>query len=145
MKSKPSLKRSSTWGVRVALMPFLASIGSACSDPGLTTSDSSGGAAAGGGPTSGGTAGTGGVAAASGGALASGGSVSSGGAGGAEACTDEYPFDDGYTCTEQAGFGKCQEDWLIDYCNLSCGRCGDVAGAECGVVGTPPDLLADAG
>lgn len=68
------------------------------------------------------------------------------GSGGGEACTDEYPnSDDGYTCEEQAGWGKCNEEWLLDYCDLSCGRCGDPPGAECGVVGTAPDLTAEAG
>jgi hypothetical protein len=158
MKSQASLTRAATnvrgdWGVRLAMACSLASLGIACSDPGLTASDSSGGAAAGGGPGTGGTASgtggagasTGGASASTGGAPAGGGSSSTGGTGGSESCTDEYPFDDGYTCAEQAGFGKCQEDWLIDYCNLSCGRCGDLPGAECGITGTPPDLLAEAG
>lgn len=66
--------------------------------------------------------------------------------GGDGACTDEYPnADDGYTCEEQAGWGKCNEPWLIDFCHESCGRCGDATGAECGEVGTAPDLSADAG
>ncbi len=60
-------------------------------------------------------------------------------------CVDEYPYDDGFTCEEQAGFGKCNEDWLIDYCHLSCGRCGDLVGAQCGDPGTPPSLDGDAG
>ncbi|HXS16983.1 MAG TPA: hypothetical protein VN764_07330, partial [Polyangiaceae bacterium] len=106
-----------------------------------------------GGSSSGGALGSGGADANGSGGAATGGQgdqTGSGGAdtasGGGEACTDEYPpSDDGYTCEEQAGWGKCNEDWLIDYCDLSCGRCGDAAGAECGVVGTPPDLTAEAG
>ncbi|KAJ3046444.1 hypothetical protein HK097_000854 [Rhizophlyctis rosea] len=39
-------------------------------------------------------------------------------------CEDVYPFpEDGYTCQQQAGWGKCSESWLQGYCNDSCGRC----------------------
>ncbi|MGE5785176.1 MAG: hypothetical protein ACM3ZE_11325 [Myxococcales bacterium] len=73
------------------------------------------------------------------------------GSGNGEPCTDEYPFDDGYTCVQQASWGKCTQDWMKNACNLSCGRCGDasavpeVAASECGDAGTPPDLSGDAG
>jgi hypothetical protein len=117
-----------------------------------TTGGSTGGTS----PESGGTADFGG-AANSGGAAAGGSSTtgtgggSNAGVGGDEPCTDEYPYDDGYTCQQQAGWGKCDEDWMQDVCNLSCGRCGDASAvpddvsAACGDTGTPPDLGADAG
>lgn len=41
-----------------------------------------------------------------------------------EACEDVYPFMDGFTCAEQASWGKCNETWLQGYCNASCNRCG---------------------
>jgi alpha-galactosidase len=41
-------------------------------------------------------------------------------------CVDEYPYDDGYTCEEQASWGKCGETWLEGYCQASCGTCGEV-------------------
>ena len=50
-------------------------------------------------------------------------SGSAGDAGRQEECVDEYPFDDGYTCEQQAGWGKCDESWLQGYCLLSCDRC----------------------
>lgn len=74
-----------------------------------------------------------------------------GASGSGEPCTDEYPFDDGYNCVQQAGWGKCTEDWMKDACDLSCGRCGNAsavpkaAASECGDAGTPPDLSEDAG
>jgi len=37
-------------------------------------------------------------------------------------CTDTPP-DDLYTCLEQAGWGKCNESWMVGFCDLSCGRC----------------------
>lgn len=40
-----------------------------------------------------------------------------------EECVDEYPFDDGYTCEQQAGWGKCDMAWLEGYCLVSCDRC----------------------
>lgn len=45
-------------------------------------------------------------------------------------CIDEYPFDDGYSCEEQAGWGKCDEPWLMGYCQLSCDRCGEPTAEE---------------
>lgn len=83
-----------------------------------------------------------------GGAGNSGGTSSSSGS---EPCTDEYPFDDGYTCVQQAGWGKCNEDWMKGACDLSCGRCGNAsavpkaAASECGDAGSPPDLSGEAG
>lgn len=47
------------------------------------------------------------------------GSSSSGGA----ACTD-VPPDAVYTCEQQVGWGKCDEPWMKDFCDKSCGRCG---------------------
>ncbi|KAJ3051766.1 hypothetical protein HK097_007229 [Rhizophlyctis rosea] len=41
-----------------------------------------------------------------------------------EKCDDYYPYTDGYTCQEQASWGKCTMYWLNGYCNRSCGRCG---------------------
>ncbi len=38
-------------------------------------------------------------------------------------CVDEYPFDDGYTCKQQAAWGKCDESWLEGYCLVSCDNC----------------------
>lgn len=55
-----------------------------------------------------------------------------------------YPLTDGYSCKQQAGWGKCSEPWLADSCDLSCGRCGDL-GAKCGTVGVAPDLTAAPG
>lgn len=52
------------------------------------------------------------------------GASSEGGQGGASVgCEDEYPFDDGYSCEEQAGWGKCDEAWMEGYCLNSCERC----------------------
>ncbi|MFC1643033.1 endo-1,4-beta-glucanase [Myxococcota bacterium] len=80
-----------------------------------------------------------------------GGSVANSGTGGSpEVCDDVYPYEDGYTCEEQASWGKCDESWLLGYCDYSCGRCGEGGGpdeiiSECGETGTAPDLTADAG
>lgn len=41
---------------------------------------------------------------------------------GAVACTD-IPPDATFTCSEQAGWGKCGEAWMQNSCNASCGRC----------------------
>jgi hypothetical protein len=39
-------------------------------------------------------------------------------------CTDSYPYDDGYTCTQQAMWSKCSEDFMASpVCDKSCGRC----------------------
>lgn len=43
-------------------------------------------------------------------------------------CEDIYPYDDGYTCEQQAEWGKCDEAWLVGYCNMSCNRCGETTG-----------------
>ena len=37
-------------------------------------------------------------------------------------CSD-VPPDDQYTCAEQAGWGKCDEDFMVGYCCLSCHGC----------------------
>jgi hypothetical protein len=52
------------------------------------------------------------------------GGTPNGGTGGAATppCTDEPP-DEQYTCADQASWGKCNEEWMLDRCNLSCGRC----------------------
>ncbi len=39
-------------------------------------------------------------------------------------CTDIAPTPD-YTCAEQAAWGKCKEDWMLKFCDKSCGRCPD--------------------
>lgn len=133
----------------LALATLLGSLACSGADPGPSDLGATGGATSGDGgtPGSGGLSSTGGDAGATtGGAPAAGGSGAGGdGAGGEGACSDEYPFDDGYSCEEQAGWGKCNEDWLIDYCDLSCGRCGSLPGASCGAPGTAPDLSADPG
>ena len=48
-------------------------------------------------------------------------------------CEDEYPpdVDSQYTCEDQARFGKCGENWMQGFCNLSCERC-EAAAAEGG-------------
>ncbi len=28
-----------------------------------------------------------------------------------------------FTCAQQAGWGKCKETWMANYCNIACGRC----------------------
>ena len=39
-------------------------------------------------------------------------------------CTDNYPYDDGYTCAQQASFGACDESFMASpVCDQSCGRC----------------------
>ncbi|CAD7697025.1 unnamed protein product, partial [Ostreobium quekettii] len=40
-------------------------------------------------------------------------------------CTDVQPNDE-FTCEQQAAFGKCSSEWMIDggLCQFSCGRCG---------------------
>src|SRR5690606_24023166 len=129
---------------------FVISLGllataSACSDgtePGL---EGSGGSeqASGGADTA-----SGGANAASGGSGTStgGGDVSGGQGGeGSTECVDEPVPGDSYTCAEQAGWGKCDEEWMRGYCNLSCARCGDLVGADCGMPGVPPDLDAALG
>eukprot|EP01025_Chloroclados_australasicus_P046384 TRINITY_DN5117_c0_g3_i1.p1 TRINITY_DN5117_c0_g3~~TRINITY_DN5117_c0_g3_i1.p1 ORF type:complete len:1025 (-),score=120.72 TRINITY_DN5117_c0_g3_i1:2564-5407(-) len=42
-------------------------------------------------------------------------------------CVDVAP-DDQYTCGEQASFGKCEQDWMIEgnFCAAACGRCVSV-------------------
>lgn len=74
---------------------FLQDFGDSCPDQNLPTSGGAGGA-----------------------------SNLGGGAGESGAdCVDVYPYDDGYSCPEQASFGKCDESWLEGYCLLSCDRC----------------------
>ena len=129
----------------LALSLGLLASASACSDgtePGL---DGSGGSeqASGGADTA-----SGGANAASGGSGTStgGGDVSGGQGGeGSTECVDEPVPGDSYTCAEQAGWGKCDEEWMRGYCNLSCARCGDLVGADCGMPGVPPDLDAALG
>ena len=46
-----------------------------------------------------------------------------------EGCTDELPPSvTGYTCADQAGWGKCGESWMDGFCLASCGTC-DTASA----------------
>lgn len=44
-------------------------------------------------------------------------------------CTDVKPPTSGFTCEQQAGFGKCGADFMQGYCDLSCRRCtaGDIS------------------
>lgn len=51
-------------------------------------------------------------------------------------CVDTPPPDSAYTCAEQASFGKCNEDFMKDFCNASCNRCP--GGASPAVVAAPP-------
>lgn len=51
-------------------------------------------------------------------------------------CVDTPPPDSAYTCAEQASFGKCNEDFMKDFCNVSCNRCP--GGASPAVVAAPP-------
>lgn len=124
---------------------LLALIG-ACSDgssPGLGGSGGTSTASGGAGAASGGAdASSGGTGTSTGGGTMSGGQ---GGEGGAGDCVDEPVPGDSYTCEDQAGWGKCDEEWMIGYCNLSCGRCGELVGSDCGAPGAAPDLEADAG
>ena len=41
----------------------------------------------------------------------------------APACTDVAPSKD-FTCAQQKSFGKCNQAFMKNYCNKSCGRCG---------------------
>ena len=54
-----------------------------------------------------------------------------------EGCTDELPPSvTGYTCADQAGWGKCDEPFMQGHCNLSCLRClDDAAGDSSGNAG----------
>eukprot|EP01024_Parvocaulis_polyphysoides_P075043 TRINITY_DN9688_c0_g1_i2.p4 TRINITY_DN9688_c0_g1~~TRINITY_DN9688_c0_g1_i2.p4 ORF type:complete len:168 (-),score=29.25 TRINITY_DN9688_c0_g1_i2:307-810(-) len=40
------------------------------------------------------------------------------------------PTEDDFNCTAQALWEKCNEDWMIGYCQCSCGTCGIVPAAE---------------
>ena len=42
--------------------------------------------------------------------------------GGGGGCSDVAP-DDQYTCAEQAAWGKCDSDWMVGFCCLSCFAC----------------------
>ena len=53
--------------------------------------------------------------------LTSTGSARCGGSSGGS-CTDIAP-DATYTCAQQAGWGKCNETWMVGKCDASCGRC----------------------
>ncbi len=48
----------------------------------------------------------------------------------AGACTDVKPPTSGFTCAQQAGFGKCGTDFMVGYCDLSCRRCANAAGVR---------------
>jgi ShK domain-like len=50
----------------------------------------------------------------------------------APACTDVAPSKD-YTCAQQKGFGKCNEAFMKNYCNKSCGRCGAAVPSPAGI------------
>ena len=42
----------------------------------------------------------------------------------AKACTNNYPYNDGYTCAQQASWGKCGAAFMKSpVCDKSCGRC----------------------
>jgi hypothetical protein len=39
-------------------------------------------------------------------------------------CTDNYPYTDGYSCAQQASWGKCGQSFMASpNCDKSCGRC----------------------
>ncbi len=87
-----------------------------------STASNAGGSFAG---SSGNSSSTGGATAGSAGATAGAGGTTTG-----EPCTDIAPSSD-YTCEQQAGWGKCSEAWMQDYCDLSCARCSeDGAGGQ---------------
>jgi len=44
----------------------------------------------------------------------------------ADLCTD-VPPDPNYSCDQQAKWGKCDEPWMDNYCNHTCGRCDSPA------------------
>jgi len=50
------------------------------------------------------------------------------GGGGGGSCTD-IPPDNVYTCAQQAGWGKCNESWMVGKCDTSCGRCSGGGGS----------------
>ena len=51
-------------------------------------------------------------------------SSSSSSSGGAKPCTNSYPYNDGYSCEQQAGWGKCGQSFMKSpVCDRSCGRC----------------------
>jgi alpha-galactosidase len=83
------------------------------------------------GADSGGSAGNGGTAGDDAGLGQSGSSAAGAGgeAGAGVPCVDVYTLTDGYTCEQQAGWGKCNESWLQGMCALSCNRCGEVPDA----------------
>lgn len=121
------------WGFSCALLTT-AWFASSCAK-GAASLDDSDAAAAGAAAalSSGGTGGRGGTGG-SGGTDKSD-EIGAGGApGGSAECVDEYPFDDGYSCEQQAGWGKCNEPWLLCYCHVSCDRCDDI----------PPECTGDA-
>jgi hypothetical protein len=43
-------------------------------------------------------------------------------------CADVPPPTSGFTCAQQAGFGKCGADFMVGYCDLSCRRCAKTGG-----------------
>lgn len=45
-------------------------------------------------------------------------------------CTDVKPPSSGFTCAEQAGFGKCDADFMQGFCDFSCGRCGTTGAVD---------------
>lgn len=40
-------------------------------------------------------------------------------------CTDIPPPGNDFTCAQQAGWGKCDADFMIGYCDASCNRCSN--------------------
>jgi hypothetical protein len=59
------------------------------------------------------------------------------GNGGVIECTD-VPPDATFTCSEQAGWGKCGEAWMLNSCNASCGRCTPAMATDPAVEPPPP-------
>ena len=58
-------------------------------------------------------------------------------------CVDVYPYDDGYTCEQQAAWGKCDEVWLVGYCRVSCGTCDVEPRGEGGSQGGEREIFAE--
>ena len=41
----------------------------------------------------------------------------------APVCTDEVPPNTSYSCSQQAGWGKCNEGFMAGFCEKTCGKC----------------------
>src|SRR5690606_3792085 len=92
-------------------------------DGSLVVVGSGGGSSGGASGVGGATGSTGGATGTTGGATSSGGAVGSGGAM-EDPCTDiQHPDHTDKPCSEVAGWGECDSDWMQGYCDTTCGRC----------------------